>query len=208
MVTNNRLSIDPQPFQLNSHCLLHILEETLYRLPQSSHRFLPLFLPVTPISVTNFWTDWAGKPQHPPSTGCNHVSALAVLHQVFSVFRFFLRCLLAALFPWHSPLHYRMIFSPSVENRTASGVKVLWITLVSSLHRSAHVNFLLGRSHLVQALWDPGFTALDFLRSSSRLLISAWTIPVFFIGLAFPHYWKRVFPSHCLAMRHGCTIFN
>lgn len=37
----------------------------------------------------------------------------------------------------------------------------------STCHRSPHVSFLLSRSCLVQAPWDPITTALAFLRSSS-----------------------------------------
>jgi len=77
----------------------------------------------------------------------------------------------------------------------------------SNFHRSAHVIFLLGRSHLVQAPWDASSTALELRLSSSRFCTSSGIMALFSLLYAFPHCWKLEVLRLCLPV-HGIPIMS
>jgi len=77
----------------------------------------------------------------------------------------------------------------------------------SNFHRSAHVIFLLGRSHLVQAPLDANSAALDLRLSSSRFHTSSWIMALLSLVSAVPHCWKWEVPRPCLPA-HGIPMMS
>ena len=77
----------------------------------------------------------------------------------------------------------------------------------SSLQISGNVIFYFGRSHFVQAPWDPSLIALDLRLSSSRCWTTAWIMSLLCLGSAFLHCWKWEDPSPC-HLTHGFPMMS